>query len=168
MNEMLHSPRKRYVTLLAVAGLTLVLVVIFSFSTVQGRGAEKAANPVQSAKMEAAAGDNDVSGIREAVSRLRADTNDAVVVTYSRSTPAVNYVRLDGALVLTDGASAEAEALAFFNSYGGIFGMADPASELAYMGSQVDAAGNSHLSFQQAYQGVPVFGGVLRFHLNRA
>ncbi|MEZ4986110.1 MAG: hypothetical protein R2795_13910 [Saprospiraceae bacterium] len=42
-----------------------------------------------------------------------------------------------------------------------------PSGKSALSESKVDIAGNTHLSFAQHINGVPVFDGMLRFHFDR-
>lgn len=55
-----------------------------------------------------------------------------------------------------------AQAYGFFNRYGDLFQMKNPAAELALV-EATDAEGR-HLRFQQMYQGIPVWGAQLLVH----
>lgn len=63
--------------------------------------------------------------------------------------------------------SPEANASDFFRLSGGIFGIHDPAKELKIQKTDTDNLGMSHLTYQQQYQGVEVFGGTLKVHFNQ-
>lgn len=54
----------------------------------------------------------------------------------------------------------------FVDAYGPLFGVRNRAQELTAQPSWTDAIGQTHTSYQQVKNGVPVFGGVLRFHQN--
>ncbi|MCB0166979.1 MAG: peptidase M4 family protein [Anaerolineae bacterium] len=54
------------------------------------------------------------------------------------------------------------QAYDFFNRYGNLFQMKDPAAELALLNT-TDADG-SHIRFQQMYEGIPVWGAQLLVH----
>jgi Zn-dependent metalloprotease/subtilisin-like proprotein convertase family protein len=59
-----------------------------------------------------------------------------------------------------------AKADAFLKEHGSVFGIKSARSELVRTDSRVDQLGHSRISYQQKYQGVPVFGGVLRGHVD--
>jgi Zn-dependent metalloprotease len=61
---------------------------------------------------------------------------------------------------------AERQAAVFFELYGSLFGVRDAEAELVPGRVQTDYLGTTHLSYDQVYQGVPVFAGVLRIHLD--
>ncbi|HXW01065.1 MAG TPA: PA domain-containing protein, partial [Anaerolineae bacterium] len=60
----------------------------------------------------------------------------------------------------------EAQATTFFNTYGSIFGISNTNAELSLVNTETDSLGTTHLTYQQVYQGVPVFAGLLRVHFN--
>jgi len=64
--------------------------------------------------------------------------------------------------------TAEEKAFAFLEAYGALFGVRDAGAELRLAQVQIDQAGNTHVSYDQVYQGVPVFAGVLRVHMDPA
>jgi Zn-dependent metalloprotease len=64
--------------------------------------------------------------------------------------------------------SAEERAIAFLEAYGALFGIRDAGAELRLAQMQTDQAGNTHVSYEQVYQGLPVFAGVLRVHMDAA
>jgi len=53
---------------------------------------------------------------------------------------------------------------AFWDQYGSLFGITDPAAQLTLDAADVDALGLVHTTFQQYHQGVQVFSGVLKLH----
>ncbi len=98
------------------------------------------------------------------VARLRADANDNVTIHFAPSTGAARFVRLadDQILAGVEAASGPtAKAAAFFALYGSIFGVSDAVAELASPRQETDAYGFTHLTYDQVYQGVPVFAGRL-------
>jgi len=62
--------------------------------------------------------------------------------------------------------ATEKHAAVFFGEYGALFGVQNAGAELALAKTQTDYLGTTHMSYDQVYQGVPVFAGVLRVHLN--
>lgn len=63
--------------------------------------------------------------------------------------------------------SPEANAEDFFRINGGLFGIRNPSKELKFQKTDTDNLGMSHLTYQQQYQGVEVFGGTLKAHFNQ-
>ena len=62
----------------------------------------------------------------------------------------------------------QARTAAFFDLYGGIFGVADFSQELSLDGTMTDPLGNRHLTYRQVYQGEEVFAGQLKVHFDPA
>lgn len=62
--------------------------------------------------------------------------------------------------------TAAGMADAYVNLYGPAFGLADPENETGRFAQETDELGMRHVSYNQEYQGVPVFGGQLNVHLN--
>ena len=63
--------------------------------------------------------------------------------------------------VLPPGTSAETAALSFLGVYGSMFGLKDPANELATLSVKGGENGHAYVRFQQTHQGTPVMGGEL-------
>ncbi|HEX6383736.1 MAG TPA: M4 family metallopeptidase, partial [Anaerolineae bacterium] len=106
-----------------------------------------------------------------ALSRLKAATGGNVEVTTLPATGIANYVRaLNGNVIPVNSASSDPAALsaAFFNEYGGVFGVRNPAAELSLLQVSTDAFGLTTTRYEQVYQGVPVFGAMLFVHFNHA
>src|SRR5512144_37817 len=106
------------------------------------------------------------------IQRLQTDTGGAAKVTISRATGAARFVRLPaektGDLTPSSAraAAAQQKAAAFFRQYGSIFGISQPDGQLKEVGRQQDRTGATHISYQQYYAGIPVFGAVLKAHFN--
>jgi Zn-dependent metalloprotease len=62
---------------------------------------------------------------------------------------------------------AKASAADFLNQYGQLLGISDVARETVETGSRTCELAQIHTSFQQVYEGVPVFSGVVRVHQNQ-
>ncbi len=65
-------------------------------------------------------------------------------------------------------AQLHSKGIAFFNQYGALFGLTDPATELHLTTERGDEQGRTHFTYQQQYQGVAVFGALLRTHFDQA
>ncbi len=93
-------------------------------------------------------------------------------VSIAQSTGMARFVRLNreqaGQIARLPEAqgSLEAQALSFFEAYGTMFGVQDARTELAPPRVKTDQLGMTHLSYDQVFQGIPVFAGVLRVHFS--
>ncbi len=90
-------------------------------------------------------------------------------ISTSRATGKARFVSFDGPLEMPLSANATTgqKADVFFTVYGSAFGIEDASTELVYRESQADAVG-TRVAYDQVYQGVPVFGGVLYAHFDKA
>jgi Zn-dependent metalloprotease len=111
------------------------------------------------------------------IARLASETGGAAVVSVNEATGAARFVRikpgrriglLKQAARATTADAQQARSLDFFRAHGSIFGIVNPDAELRAVRSGTDAAGSAHLTYQQLYQGLPVFGGELRSHFDRS
>ncbi len=101
--------------------------------------------------------------------RLVADSGGSAKISVRQGTGAVQFVTFAPGtlpLALPESAAPEARAAAFFQDYGSVFGIRSAAEELVLTENRVDRLGNRRLSYEQRYQGVPVFGGLLRAHFD--
>lgn len=104
------------------------------------------------------------------VQRIRAEAQGKVRVSTERATDRVGFVRARGGDLLpseraTSTSTAAAKATAYLDEYAAAFGALPSQLE------RTDARANGHgwtVEFAQAYRGVPVFGGTLIAHLDRA
>ncbi len=90
----------------------------------------------------------------------------------NRATGLIDFVRLDrsaqGSLAEgTLGVSKNEKSREFLMRNGRAFGLLNPAEDMILATQQKDLEGEEHLTFNQTYQGVPVFAGVLKMHFNR-
>lgn len=96
----------------------------------------------------------------------------AARVALAPATGVARWVRLphgsEGDLAQRPEGTLEARARAFLSAHRALFGLADPASELARVDDRVDRLGFRHLTFRQLHRGVPVFGALLRAHFDAA
>jgi hypothetical protein len=108
----------------------------------------------------------------EAAARLRAQVGTAVQVSWQRATGVARFVELPAGTPgdLSPGAPGEdldSRARAFLAEFRDLFGLRDPASELALVSGSADRLGFHHLTYQQRERGVPVFAALLRTHFDR-
>jgi Zn-dependent metalloprotease len=101
--------------------------------------------------------------------QLRQDARGAVEITWNARTGTPSFLR--GTLPLS-GIRAQSEdepsapALAFVARYAHLFGVRDTAHELVAVQTDMDALGLRHVTFQQVYQGVEVYGAHMKIHLS--
>lgn len=153
-----HPPRGRLTLVLAIP--TLLLLLLFASAA----GVE----PITAGPAGAAAPPTLAQPDANGLQRLVEATGGRAVFSQNPATGVVGFLRITGdtGLSLTQSDSAEAESAAFFQQYGGIFGITDAGTELVQIDAITDSAGMQHLSYQQVYQGVPVFAAILRVHTN--
>jgi Zn-dependent metalloprotease len=101
---------------------------------------------------------------------LRTDADGKVVVSTRQSTGVAGFIRtgpngdlLPDSTATTPGGKAQG----FFARFGETFGITD-ASQLKLSSATNDAFGATHLTYEQVYQGLPVFGAVLKVHVDAA
>jgi Zn-dependent metalloprotease len=112
------------------------------------------ASAVSGAESSAAKAQPDGSALQQLVDA----TGGQVNFSQNQATGTVGFLRITGdtGLSLTQSGSAQAEADAFLQQYGSVFGITDAGSELVLLRSDTDSIGMQHRSYQQVYQGVPV------------
>lgn len=117
-----------------------------------------------------------LSGQREAIDRLAADTGAIPQVSFHSTTGAARFVRLSPStklgvqrvaarLPVTD-AAREARSVQFLADYGSLFGITSASTELGAARIMKDRQGGTHFTYKQVYQGVPVLGGELKTHFD--
>ncbi len=95
--------------------------------------------------------------------------DDGLTVRTSRHTGLASFVTaIDGGVIPVPIAvgKAKPEPLDFLRARGHLFGITDPATQLAIEKTHVDALGHTHTTYRQVHKGVPVFAGVVKVHQN--
>ncbi|HRF41257.1 MAG TPA: hypothetical protein PK198_20840, partial [Saprospiraceae bacterium] len=88
-------------------------------------------------------------------------------INYHRSTGAPAFVRWpDHAPLALPGNNLMEKAAAFFETYGRVFGIQEPARELAFVVENKDKTGYTHLKFKQLHLDTEVFGGEVLLHFD--
>lgn len=118
----------------------------------------------------------------EAAVRLAQATGNKAEVSYHAATGTARFVRLPpsqtsmakalaarttGTRVTTD-ATKQSDSLQFLSSYASLFGIKDATSELKLVRTTKDNLGRSSVSYQQVYNGVPVYAGEIKSHFDTA
>lgn len=105
-----------------------------------------------------------------AAERLAGATGGRSTVSFDNGTGTARFVRLpDGAGLRPAGVGQrpEAQAQAFFEQYGDLFGITDARQELRLDDRRTDDQGRLRLTYLQQHDGLPVFAGLLRAHFDR-
>jgi bacillolysin len=106
------------------------------------------------------------------IDRLKQETDGAVRISYHPETGKVRFIGVspDRTIaqpsILGVGASPEEAARGFLATYGVLFGLKDPFSELTVMKEGMLEGDLAFVRFQQTYQGVPIVAGELIVQVN--
>jgi len=108
----------------------------------------------------------------EAVQRLEAERG-GTRVSINPATGTARFVRLPASGVAASAAAPSAQAMretaaAFINQHAQAFGLATGMAELQLRNTETDNVGSTHLTYMQQYAGLPVFGAVLKVHMDAA
>jgi Zn-dependent metalloprotease len=91
---------------------------------------------------------------------------DPIAISISRATGTARLLRFaPGTALPGHGKSTKARVVETLIGYGKLLGVTDP-DELVLVSSAADQLGQTHVSFSQTFQGVPVYGTMLRAHLD--
>lgn len=101
--------------------------------------------------------------------RLRQDSSEPLVETYSYDSPYPTFVRgLVPISSMKAGATDAAEvAISFLSIYGGAFGILDAHLELITTETYTDDLGMRHVTFQQVIDDIPVYNALVGVHIDR-
>ncbi|HEX9019094.1 MAG TPA: M4 family metallopeptidase [Anaerolineaceae bacterium] len=105
----------------------------------------------------------------EGVQRLEAG---GARVTLASSTGGASFITFSPAqsqalaLSAVPGQGISQQAAAFWQNNGSVFGVKDAARELVSGAAVTDRLGGHHLTYNQIYRGLPVFGGQLKLHFD--
>ena len=110
-------------------------------------------------------------GPQDAVQRLRAATGGTAQVNTSKATGVASFIRIEPGSIPFKANSQNRQATArqaisFLQSYGQAFGIRDANQELQQTAIKPSPTGGASVSYQQVYQGVPVFAGIMRVHFD--
>src|SRR5688572_16353999 len=103
------------------------------------------------------------------IKRLKENARGAVSISTKKSTEFASFVRVSKGGDLHPGnqdKTPNGKAHGFFAQYGGLFGIKDANTELTPLFSFTDSRGATHISYQQVYNGVPVFAAILQAHMD--
>jgi bacillolysin len=101
--------------------------------------------------------------------RLSQDAGGEVEVTWNPLTGTPSFIRARislSAIGLDSQAKPSAVAIAFADRYARLLGIKQASSELKVMQDETDVLGMRHVTLQQVYQGVDIYGGSVKVHLS--
>lgn len=78
----------------------------------------------------------------------------------------INAISAQQPTITADAQALQQRGAAFWAQYGTHFGVAKPDETLRFANAVTDTGGNTHLTYRQFYENLPVFGGELRLHFN--
>jgi Zn-dependent metalloprotease len=91
---------------------------------------------------------------------------DPVATSFNRATGTARLLRFaPGTTLTSQGKTTTERVFDTLAGYGKLLGVSDP-QELVLVSSVADRLGQTHVSFRQSYCGVPVYGTMLRAHLD--
>ncbi len=107
--------------------------------------------------------------VEAGLQKLADATSGWAEVSLNQATGTARFVRVPGDVskAMVAGRSAQEKAASFLVQHGDVFGVRDAASELVAF-EVADKGVFTSVSYQQVHRGVPVFGGGLRVHFDRA
>lgn len=145
--------------LLLIALLVLVSTPLLAQNTPEDETTQN--ETMQTAQMQTAQ--------MQAVEELAAQSNGRTLITFNKGSGVATFMRLPADLELAAvNRNAEPAAIAqtFLGQYGSVFGIRDANAELVLNDTGVDRLGMNHLTYVQRYQGIPVFAGELKVHID--
>lgn len=109
-----------------------------------------------------------------ALSRLQSVTGGTAVVSSHKATGSARFVRLQPGARASLGRGAAAtpqekvqQSVAFFREHGALIGISDPRS-MRLASTATDRLGETHLTWRQFHNGVPVFAAMVKTHFDSA
>ncbi len=102
------------------------------------------------------------------VKKLKDNARGSVAISTDKSTKFASFIKVgqNGDLLPSEKTkSPEGKARGFFKEYGGLLGIENAQTELVKSATRKEK-GATHLTYEQVYKGVPVFGGLVRVHLD--
>lgn len=103
------------------------------------------------------------------VKKLKDSARGSVTISVDDATKFASFIKAgrNGDLLPSVTATPQGKAKGFLKQFGGLLGVAN-ASDLVQTASTKDAFGATHITYEQRYRGLSVFGGVLKAHVDIA
>ena len=104
------------------------------------------------------------------VKKLKDGARGSVTISTNEATGFATFIKSgrNGDLLPKERAQPQGKAKGFLKQFGGVLGVADADSDLEQIGSSTDALGMTHVTYEQRYDGLPVYGGILKAHVDAA
>ena len=119
----------------------------------------------------AAPGGNGPKSIDPAlVKKLKDGARGSVSISLNEATNFASFIVAgrNGDLVPKDHGQPNGKAKGFLKQYGAILGVADADSDLVETATSTDELGATHVTYEQQYNGLPVYGGIVKVHVDAA
>src|SRR3990172_2840399 len=138
--------------------IVFLVILPLSYSLAKGKAVPIRKQPLSSAQAEALK-------LRDsALNKLKTSTDSKLDIRFSENgTPKL----LKGQLTAKTQGDKLQFALDFVNEYKDLFMLKDPNSELKLKSIKTDKAGNTHIRFEQIYQGLPVWASQILVHFHK-
>ncbi|MGH3109760.1 MAG: hypothetical protein ACRDQT_02430, partial [Gaiellaceae bacterium] len=100
--------------------------------------------------------------------KLQDEARGSVAASTEDSTKYHGFIRVGkgGDLLPGNRGNAQVKAQAFLTEYGALLGIGDSAGALVSAGTATDERDATHVTYNQVYRGVPVFGGTIKAHVD--
>ena len=100
--------------------------------------------------------------------KLQDEARGSVAASTEDSTKYHGFIRVGkgGDLLPGNRGNAQSKAQAFLTEYGALLGIGDSAGALVSAGTATDERDATHVTYNQVYRGVPVFGGMIKAHVD--
>lgn len=104
------------------------------------------------------------------VKKLKDSARGSVTISIDQATEFASFIQAgrNGDLLPSERGQPQRKAKGFLKQYGGILGVADVDSDLVQTGASTDKLGATHVTYEQRYRGLPVYGGMLKVHVDAA
>ena len=104
------------------------------------------------------------------VKKLKDSARGSVKISIDEATKFASFIAAgrNGDLMPSVNAAPQGKAKGFLKRFGGLLGVADADADLVQTGAVTDNLGATHLTYEQRYRGLRVFGGVLKVHVDAA
>lgn len=104
------------------------------------------------------------------VKKLKDNARGSVTISLDEATQFASFIKAgrNGDLLPSDRGQAKGKAKGFLKQYGGILGVANVDADLVQTAATTDELGATHVTYEQRYRGLPVYGGMLKVHVDAA
>jgi Zn-dependent metalloprotease len=101
------------------------------------------------------------------VQALKDSARGSVSISINEATSFASFIMAgrNGDLLPSSNAQPQGKAKGFITRFGGILGIASD-TDLVQTAATTDKWGAAHITYEQRYRGLPVFGGVLKAHID--